>query len=205
LAEDTALLATTMLSPGQIEVLHEGQRLAEPRVVTVRFVSRGRRDIGSTDFDGGRPLVINLGVPIVKRLTIETVPNMPEAAFAVDGTRLLVGPCVVRKRQVMTITFLVDGGPVKLSHQDDPLDVAVREGTADADQDRQRKYLRTSIVVALATAGLATVVLKAGELGKTTTLADFLYGIATGIGTGVLATVLRILHPTKVAKRWVRL
>jgi hypothetical protein len=48
LAEDTPLLAsTTALARADLEVLYQGQRVDEARVVTVRLVSRGRRDIGS--------------------------------------------------------------------------------------------------------------------------------------------------------------
>jgi hypothetical protein len=56
LADDTPLLArTTALAPADLEVLYQGQRLVAPRVVSVRLVSRGRRDIGSDDFDERRP------------------------------------------------------------------------------------------------------------------------------------------------------
>ncbi len=56
LADDPPLLArTTALAQGDLEVLYQGQRVGAPRVVSVRLESRGRRDIGSDDFDERPP------------------------------------------------------------------------------------------------------------------------------------------------------
>jgi hypothetical protein len=128
LADDTPLLArTTALAPTDLEVLYHGQRLGAPRVVSVRLVSRGRRDIGSADFDDHRPLAIDLAVPIVKRLAAEPVPDIPESAIETDGSRLLLGPCRIRKRQAMSFAFLVDGDQPLLTHEDYLLNVDVRQ------------------------------------------------------------------------------
>jgi len=41
----------------------------------------------------------DLGVPIVKQLTAQSEPEVPESAFAVAGARLLIGPCKINRRQ----------------------------------------------------------------------------------------------------------
>jgi hypothetical protein len=130
LAEDTPLLATTTaLRQGELEIRFEGQMVTAPRVVTVLLESGGRRDIGSADFDQERALAIDLGVSIVRLLAAKTAPKMPESAFAVEGTRVLIGPCAIRKRQVISLAFLVDGGQPRLSRDEYsvPLNVDVRE------------------------------------------------------------------------------
>lgn len=130
LAEDTPLLArTSALAEGDLDVIYQGHRATSPRVVSVRVDIRGRRDISSGDFDEGRPLAISLGdgTKIVKRLGTATEPEMPESAFGVDATRLLIGPCLIRKRQVMWFWFLVDGGRPTLGHENYLLNVDVRE------------------------------------------------------------------------------
>lgn len=150
LTEDTPLLATTTaLAKGELEVLYKGQHVAAPRCVTVRLVSRGRRDIGSNDFDGQRPIAIDLGVPIVKRLATSAVPDMPKSDFDVDGTKLMIGPCRIRKRQVMSFTFLVNGGRPSLTHDDSLLNVDVRAGS-DGGEPKRLTYVMLVALGALA-------------------------------------------------------
>jgi hypothetical protein len=158
MTDDTPLLATTTgLARADLEVLYQGQRLDAPRVISVRLASRGRRDIASGDFDQNRPLAIDVGVPIVKRLATESAPELPEAAVRVDGQRLIVGPCLIRKRQVISFSFLVDGGPPLLSHEDYLLNVDVRASAESGDPRLPGLAAMNAIAVAvLATAWLAT-------------------------------------------------
>jgi len=157
LADDTPLLArTTALAEGDLEILYQGQRIDQPRVVSMRLESRGRRDIGSDDFDERRPLAIDPGVTIVKRLATEPAPEIPESAIRVEGTRLMLGPCLIRKRQVMSFAFLIDGGQPRLSHQDYLLNVDVRESADTAEphwSESVRVMTEAATTVVAATAG----------------------------------------------------
>lgn len=159
LTDDTPLLATTTaLARADVEVVYQGQRLDAPRVVSVRLVSQGRRDIASDDFDQERPLAIDLGVPIVKRLATESAPEIPESAIRVEGSKLMFGPCLIRKRQVMSFAFLVDGGRPQLSHEDYLLNVDVRQSAESGEWGiRQSLVTAASAVVVLGALWAASV------------------------------------------------
>ncbi len=190
LADDTPLLArTTALAQGDLEVLYQGQRLDQPRVVSIRLVSRGRRDIGSDDFDQDRPLAIDLGVPIVKRLTSEPAPEIPQSAIRVEGTRLLLGPCLIRRRRVMSFAFLVDGGRPRLSHESYLLNVDVRE-SADS------RELRPWMLVALGAAGPLAASVGFAASAQTATTASAKGSSVTTAELTVLAVVAFALAAT---------
>jgi len=113
---DTPLL--TRLMHGKLEVRHEGVALKHPRVVTVQLESRGRQDIASSSFDQGKPLVLDLGVPIVDLLAAESDAKgaAPASQMNVDTTALRIGPSLIKNRHVLTYTVLVDGEPDLTCH-----------------------------------------------------------------------------------------
>lgn len=98
----------------EIEVRHLGRTLSQPYVVTLNVVSRGRKDIPSSSFDANKPIVADLGVPIVRLLEEKsTTPKIaiPVPESSVDGTRILIGPSMLSKQHVLTYTALVEGSP----------------------------------------------------------------------------------------------
>jgi hypothetical protein len=203
LADDTPLLArTTALAEGDLEILYQGQRLDQPRVVSVRLESRGRRDIGSDDFDERRPLAIDLGVTIVKRLATEPAPDIPESAIRVEGTRLMLGPCLIRKRQVMSFAFLIDGGQPRLSHQDYLLNVDVRESADTAEPPwsesvRVMTAAATTVVAAAAAGAAVTGALTGMGLSVTT-----VQSTAAQVVLAVVAAVVVIQVVGWLVVRW---
>lgn len=178
LAEDTPLLSAATPLQADIEVFCQGQRLTSPRVVAIRLTSRSRKDIGSGDFDHDTPLSIDLGVPIVKLLAADADPAISQPYAAVKATRLLIGPCTIRKRHVMTFGLLAEGGKPSLSYSDAPLDVVVRPG-GDGKRPPQGFWTKT----ALAGAGAAVVV--GGAAGVTGVGAATLLAGAAGADAGM--------------------
>jgi hypothetical protein len=88
--------------------------LSQPYIVTVMVVSKGRKDISSASFDGGQPIVANLGVPIIQELRFDAATKsrgVPVPKVVIDGTRVLVGPSMLAKRHTLTFTALVEGEP----------------------------------------------------------------------------------------------
>jgi hypothetical protein len=70
--------ATPLLVPGLretgLEIRHDGRQLVDPYLLEVTLTARGRRDIPSSAFDQGRPLVFDLGAGIVKVLQVRCSP-----------------------------------------------------------------------------------------------------------------------------------
>lgn len=95
-----------------LEVLREGQRLRDPRLVEVMLQSSGRQSINSALFDQGRPLVIRFQTPIVALLKVTTDPSeqaIPD--YRISDSTLEIGLGVLAARQRITFNFMVDGQP----------------------------------------------------------------------------------------------
>jgi hypothetical protein len=131
-----------------LELRHRGRLLKTPHVIEVVLAGEGRRDIPRTAFDGGEPIRLDLGAPIVELLQVKAVDSAsatPTPPVHVDGAALLVGPALIGRRQTITITALVEGEPTL--HCDAPLPNArVRQAlsippplTRDAKVDRAVK------------------------------------------------------------------
>jgi hypothetical protein len=108
--------ATPLLAPGtrgisDLEIRHDGRQLADPYLLEVTLTVRGRRDIPSSAFDRGRPLVFDLGTGIIKVLQVRCSPaSSLVPPVTKEGNALRVGPELVGRRQITTISVLVDGG-----------------------------------------------------------------------------------------------
>jgi hypothetical protein len=108
------------------------QVLADPRVLTIDLVSRGRRDIPSDAYDGGQPLRLDVGARIVRVLRTASSPAAEAAPpVAAGGTSLEIGPGLIRRRQEITLTVLTDGGEPALTCRSPLIDVQVRPRTQD--------------------------------------------------------------------------
>jgi hypothetical protein len=93
-----------------LEILHEGRRLTNPYLLEVTLAARDRRDIPSSAFDQGRPLVFDLGAEIVKVLQIRCNPASSLAPPVThEGSALRVGPELIGRHQTTVICVLVDG------------------------------------------------------------------------------------------------
>ena len=70
---------TPLLTAGaaidDLEIRQRGRQLAAPHLVDVTLTARGRRDIPSSAFDQGRPLVFDVGASIVEVLQIRSDPS----------------------------------------------------------------------------------------------------------------------------------
>ena len=104
--------AATPGMPADIEVRCKVQDKPpeNPHVVTVELTSTGRFDIDRTAFDGGDPLRLDVGAPIVKCVEITTRPtDRMVPPHDIDGSVLLVRPALIRMRQRISFSLLVDG------------------------------------------------------------------------------------------------
>jgi hypothetical protein len=155
----TPLLNDRPRMPRDVEVRHAGQLLQSPHVVNIELVSRGRSDIQREAFDGGEPLCLDVGVPIVECLQVTTSPSdRPEPLWKHDGSKLLVGPSLIGKRQSTVFSLLVDGPSPKLSRPPRSLiDVDLRPG--DLGPESRIKRRRYVLAVAFALTVTAEVAL----------------------------------------------
>ena len=148
-----AMLAAPDGVRSDLELRHKGTVLTAPRVLEVRLVSRGRKDIPSSAYDGGKPLRLDVGARIVEVLQVTSEPSsIPAPKMTVDGTSLTIGPSLIGKRQKIAFTLLTDGGQPYLMCQSSLIDVQVRE---QGPEDRKPALAITGAFAALAL--LATI------------------------------------------------
>ena len=110
------------------------QVLADPRVLTLELVSRGRKDIPSEAYDGHQPLLLGVGARIVEVLQAASMPaSQPPPQITAGGTSLRIGLNLIGRRHEITITVLTDGGELSLTCQSPLIDVQVRPRTQERD------------------------------------------------------------------------
>jgi hypothetical protein len=59
-----------------VKVYHKENELQDPHVLQIRLISRSRGDIPSSAFDQGRPLILDVGIPIVAQLSLVRQPHL---------------------------------------------------------------------------------------------------------------------------------
>jgi hypothetical protein len=119
------------MGPG-LEVRYTGKPLTDPRILEIHLASRGSRDIPSDVFDQGRPLVLDVGIPIVTVLQSTSVPaSAPVPDIETEGQTLKVGPGLIQKGQALTFTVLADGPSAQLTCQSYLINVKIREQRRD--------------------------------------------------------------------------
>jgi len=89
-----------------------------PHLIEISLTSKGRRDIPSAAFDRGRPLAFDVGAPIVAVLqTVCDPASSPTPPVSYEGRTLRIGPELIARNQVITVSLLVDGPNPRLACQ----------------------------------------------------------------------------------------
>lgn len=151
------LLTAPARMEGELQLLHRGKPLANPHVLTVELISRGRKDIPNDAYNGGQPLQLGVGSRIVEILQITSEPETLVAPQVTASEEFLrIGPSLIGKRHQITINLLTDGGRPSLSCRSPLVDVQVRQRIDD----------RTTLTWALAVvAGMMAIAAVAAIVG----------------------------------------
>lgn len=113
-----------------IPVRMHGEFRSGRGVALVRIVNRSRHDISSESFDGGFPMELDIGVRIVGGEFRSWPPDRPAPAIKADGTKLMIGPSLIGKRQEIYIVLVTAGGEPKLAKCSPLRNVKVEVGGA---------------------------------------------------------------------------
>lgn len=96
----------------EIQIIRGTERIDKPHLVEIRFKYNGRSDISAADWDGGKPMKIDVHVPIVSMIEAKSFPahySTPEAK--IGGSIITLEPGLIRRNQEISFTVLVDGYP----------------------------------------------------------------------------------------------
>jgi hypothetical protein len=137
--------------------------LRHPAIAWLTVRNSGRAAVASHQYDGGRPVKLKLGTPILQVLEpaeSESQLSKPPPVHA-EGDALLIGPGLLTRKQEVTYPVLVDG-PLKpqLEHPLIDVDVRVVEPSTPVAW-RDRPALVASITTAFVLLGGALAILLA--------------------------------------------
>ncbi len=187
----TPLLNDQPGMPDDVEVLRAGGRLTFPQIVYIELAGRGRNDIPKAAFDG-EPLCLDIGVPIVKppSVVVTSPGNRRAPPCWHDGSKLLIGPCNIGKRQTTVFSLLVDGYCPKLS---DPLQSLIdvdlradlRARVTGSEPPLKRQGIVATGVIILAAFLAAHPIVHNSPLYAACGLGLLLVGVVLGIVSGV--------------------
>lgn len=99
--------------PGHVfRLLYNGDEVAQPYLLSIRLLSRGREDIREERFERGDPIRLDLSVPVAGILQVAPVGRRAFAPKAASENNILkIGPSHIGRRQTIIITLLLDGCP----------------------------------------------------------------------------------------------
>jgi hypothetical protein len=110
----------------KLRVVDGNDVLDDPYTASFHMQIRSRRDIVDADFAKNQPLEFDFGVRVVALLsTSEALPLGKQGPRDV-GTKILIGPTLIRKRANVRIDVLTDGKP-KMVCRNPLVDVYERE------------------------------------------------------------------------------
>jgi hypothetical protein len=126
-------VATSLLSQhlggradSDLRLTYRGRELINPYAATLRLESKGRRDIRSADFDQNKPLVFDLGVPIVAVVGGSETFAIPAETISIDGNSVKVAPTLIRPGVALRLSLLTEGQP-HITPRSPLIDIALRE------------------------------------------------------------------------------
>lgn len=159
--------SAALLSP-DLQLAYHGSPLATPYLVSLSVLTKSRIDIRREDFDGGRPLIFDLGTPIAGVLasSVPGIPGRTDDWFRVSGSSILMGPALIRKGQSISLDVLTDSPP-KVTYQSDLAGVVVTEERAGEALIRRWKAVAMIVIVVVASTatGLLSHYLTSQERG----------------------------------------
>jgi hypothetical protein len=157
ISDPVPLLAPGGLPEG-LEVRRGERKLTDPRLVEVTLTSNGRQSISSELFNQGRPMLLDLGVPIVevlKKTTRPTEQAIPD--YRVSLSTLEVGPSAFAPRQQVKFSLLVEGDP-ELKLVSNLPDVNVRRQQSGLDPKARRTIITGTALTVIAITALVSYI-----------------------------------------------
>jgi hypothetical protein len=118
-----------------LEVTYRGRALVDPHVALLRVESSSRQDISSKDFDQRRQLVFDLGTNIAAVVN-DRLANNIVLPLSIEGSRVKIGPTLIRSGQVISIDVLTEGTP-RLTCYSPLIDVRIK----DKDSSRRPRHV----------------------------------------------------------------
>lgn len=106
------LLTDHSKTVNDLQVTYNGVPLPNPHVATFIVSNYGRVAVDSSHFDQGRPIRLNLGVPVVEVLKVSLRPSTGATfVYSQEPQAVTLGPDVLRPSQSLSVQVLLKGKP----------------------------------------------------------------------------------------------
>jgi hypothetical protein len=149
-----SIIARAQEQLGDVSVLLNGTPIVDPHIATLTIENTGSQDISTEQFDNGRPVICDLFAEIVSLRRLDSDGASP--AWSANGTKIVLGPDLIRAGQRITFQVLTVHAPSPQSVESYLADTEVKLTLArpapyltPADQIRERIQLYRSLKVAL--------------------------------------------------------
>jgi hypothetical protein len=155
--EASPLVSTQVQGLDKLSVAFDGAPLSHPYLVTVRIGSTGRADISSSSFDGGKPVLFDVRVPVLAQLGHWSSSDTVGArlTFAEGDSAVALQPSLLPKGHLMRAAYLCDGEP-DVVPRIELADISIRNQFRAAPSPAPR-YQRYALATAAGSAILATL------------------------------------------------
>lgn len=94
-----------------LSVRYNDTIIKTPHVVTLTIENTGKHDLSSAQFDQDRPVLIDLSAQIIKVLDIYKGPDGAGPKWTEHGSKIEIGPDLIRRGQRLEMQILTDGRP----------------------------------------------------------------------------------------------
>jgi hypothetical protein len=123
------LVATRVIGLDDLAVSFAGSQLRDPYLVNLVVAFTGRADISSSSFDGQKPVVFELNVPVLAEIEHAASTSKVGARLEyVEGeSAIRLTPSLLPQGFLLRATYLCDGEPV-VQPVLELTDISIREG-----------------------------------------------------------------------------
>lgn len=151
------LVSSEVRGLDKLTVAYDGVPLTQPYLVNMELASTGRADISSSSFDGQKPIIFELNVPIVGEIEHKGSSGTVSAQlkFKEGESSIELPPTLLPAGFSLRASYLCDGKPTvepKIELTDIPLQEGVRSTTTQASL-LTRYSLRFALTIAVTVAG----------------------------------------------------
>lgn len=158
--EAAPLVSTQVRGLDKLSVAFGGTPLEHPYLVTVRVASTGRADISSSKFDGNKPILFDLNVPVLSEIdqTASSETVGARLTFQRSQSVIELQPSLLPKGFSLSGSYLCDGEP-NVVPRIELADISIRNQFRTV-ASAEIRYARLALIAALLgafIAGIATL------------------------------------------------
>ncbi|WP_159828362.1 hypothetical protein [Arthrobacter sp. 9AX] len=154
----TPLVSGAVRGSDRLTLAYDGSPVTNPYLVTLQLASSGRADITSSSFDGDKPILFELNVPILAEIeqTPSTSTVSAQLQYNGEGSVIQLPPSLLPKGFGIRASYVCDGEPT-LEPKIELADITIRDGIRSFGE-KNKLWLNAAVfAIGVAAAGLGAL------------------------------------------------